>query len=192
MVFMLDFQASRWLLAGQVAGQAGNDHPTVIPTGVYPTADRSITISASSPRMWARFCEALGQREWLERVEWSTRDGRSEHRADINRAIAGVTATQPSLHWIELLDEIGIPCGPINTIDKVFEDPQVEHLRLARPVTHPRLGEQRLVGTPITFDGLANEIRKSTSELGEHGGDILAELGYDDATIEGLRSKGVI
>ena len=192
MVFMLDFQASRWLLAGQVAGQAGNDHPTSIPTGVFPTADRPITIAASSGRMWERFCDALGRPEWKERTEWRTRDGRSEHRAEINRAIAGVTATQPSLHWIELLDEAGIPCGPINTIDQVVEDPQVEHLGLARPVAHPRLGEQRLVGTPINFEGLEDEIRRPTSERGQHGAEILADLGYDEAAVAALRSKGVI
>jgi crotonobetainyl-CoA:carnitine CoA-transferase CaiB-like acyl-CoA transferase len=192
MVFMLDFQASRWLLAGQVAGQAGNDHPTAIPTGVFPTADRPITIAASSPRMWERFCDALGRSEWKDRAKWSTRDGRSERRAEINRAIAGVTATQPSLHWIELLDEAGIPCGPINTIDQVFEDPQVEHLAMARPVRHPRLGAQRLVGTPINFEGTEDEIRRPTPEVGEHGTEILGELGYDEAAIAGLRARGVI
>jgi crotonobetainyl-CoA:carnitine CoA-transferase CaiB-like acyl-CoA transferase len=192
MVFMLDFQASRWLLAGEVAAQAGNDHPTAIPTGVFPTADRPITIAASSPRMWKRFCDALGRPEWKDRAEWSTRDGRSERRAEINRAIAAVTATQPSLHWIELLDEAGIPCGPINTIDQVFADPQVEHLALARPVRHPRLGAQRLVGTPINFEGTEDEIRRPTPEVGEHGAEILGELGYDEAAIAGLRSRGVI
>jgi crotonobetainyl-CoA:carnitine CoA-transferase CaiB-like acyl-CoA transferase len=192
MVFMLDFQASRWLLAGEVAGQAGNDHPTAIPTGVFPTADRPITIAASSPRMWERFCEALGRPEWQARAEWRTRDGRSERRAEINRAIAAVTATRPSLHWIELLDEAGIPCGPINTIDQVFADPQVEHLALARPVGHPRLGAQLLVGTPINFEGMENEIRRPTPDAGEHGTEILGELGYDDAAIAGLRSRGVI
>jgi crotonobetainyl-CoA:carnitine CoA-transferase CaiB-like acyl-CoA transferase len=192
MVFMLDFQASRWLLAGQVAGQAGNDHPTAIPTGVYPTADRPITIAAPSPRMWERFCDALGRPDWKDHAAWSTRDGRSERRAEINRAIAGVTATQPSLHWIELLDEAGIPCGPINTIDQVFEDPQVEHLALARPVAHPRLGAQRLVGTPINFEGTEDEIRRPAPEVGQHATEILGQLGYDENAVAGLRSRGVV
>jgi crotonobetainyl-CoA:carnitine CoA-transferase CaiB-like acyl-CoA transferase len=192
MVFMLDFQASRWLLADEVAGQAGNDHPTAIPTGVFPTTDRPITIAASSPRMWERFCDALGQPEWKDRAEWSTRDGRSERRAEINRAIAAVTATKPSLHWIELLDEAGIPCGPINTIDQVFADPQVEHLDMARPVDHPRLGAQRLVGTPINLDGVTNGIRQPTPEAGQHGAEILGQLGYDEDAIARLRAEGVI
>ena len=113
-------------------------------------------------------------------------------RAEINRAIAAVTREQPSPHWIELLDEAGIPCGPIHTIDQVFEDPQVEHLGLARPVTHPRLGAQRLVGTPINLEGVANEIRQPTPETGQHGAEILVQLGYDADAIAGLRAKGVI
>jgi formyl-CoA transferase len=192
MVFMLDFQASRWLLANEVAGQAGNDHPTSIPTGVFPTADRPITLAASSPRQWERFCEALGRPEWKERQEWSTRDGRSRDRAAINAAIAEVTREKPSLHWVEVLDTAGIPCGPINTIDQVFADPQVQHLGLARPAMHPRLGKQHLVGTPINLSGIEDSVRQPTPDAGEHTAAILAELGYDAAAIAALRDKGVV
>jgi crotonobetainyl-CoA:carnitine CoA-transferase CaiB-like acyl-CoA transferase len=192
MVFMLDFQASRWLLAGEVAGQAGNDHPTSIPTGVFPTADRPITLAASSPRMWDRFCDALGRPEWKERQEWATRDGRSQHRAAINTAISEVTRERPSLHWIEVFDPAGIPCGPINTIDQVFEDPQVQHLGLARPVEHRRLGAQRVVGTPLNLEGLEDRIRRPSPDSGEHVDEVLSEVGYDAEAIAALRAKGVI
>jgi crotonobetainyl-CoA:carnitine CoA-transferase CaiB-like acyl-CoA transferase len=192
MVFMLDFQASRWLLAGQVAGQAGNDHPTAIPTGVFPTADRPITLAASSPRMWGRFCEALGKPEWIERDGWNSREGRSRERAAINAAIASVTATKPSLHWVDVMDEAGIPCGPINTIDQVFADPQVRHLQMARPVTHATLGQQHLVGTPINIEGVPDDIREPTPNAGQHTDQVLAELGHDEAAIAALRQQGVI
>ncbi|MCC7275615.1 MAG: CoA transferase [Alphaproteobacteria bacterium] len=191
-VFMLDFQASRWLLAGEVAKPAGNDHPTSIPTGVYPTADRPITIAASSPRLWGRFCEALGRPEWLARPEWSNGEGRSRDRAAINQAIAEVTSEKPSLHWIEVLDGAGIPCGPINTIDQTFADPQVQHLGLARPVEHPRLGAQRVVGTPINLEGIEDSIRMPTADAGQHTDEVLAALGYDTAAIAKLRADGVI
>jgi crotonobetainyl-CoA:carnitine CoA-transferase CaiB-like acyl-CoA transferase len=192
MVFMLDFQASRWLLAGEVAGQAGNDHPTSIPTGVFPTADRPITLAASSPRMWERFCDALGQPEWKTREAWGTREGRSQQRAEINEAIALVTRERPSLHWIEVFDEAGIPCGPINTIDHVFADPQVRHLGLARPTLHPRLGEQQVVGTPLNFEGIEDQVRRATADAGEHTEEVLAEIGYDAAAVAALRAKGVV
>ncbi|MBI1773935.1 MAG: CoA transferase [Proteobacteria bacterium] len=191
-VFMLDFQASRWLLAGEVAGQAGNDHPTGIPTGVFPTADRPITLAASSPRLWDRFCEALGRPEWKSRLEWSTGDGRSKDRAAINKSIAEVTREKPSMHWIETLDAAGIPCGPINSIDQVFEDPQVRHLGLATPIEHPRLGTQRLVSTPINMSGVDDRIRRATPEAGEHTAGVLAELGYDPQAIAALRARGVV
>ncbi len=192
MVFMLDFQASRWLLAQQVAGQAGNDHPTAIPTGVFPTADRPITLAAPSPRMWGRFCDALGKSEWKTKPGWDTRDGRSADRATINAEIAAVTATRPSLHWIEVLDGAGIPCGHINTIDQTFADPQVQHLQMAKPVVHPRLGDQRLVRTPINMSDLSWGIRTPTPDAGQHTDAVLAELGLDAAAIAALRASRVV
>src|SRR6201990_2737984 len=108
-VFMLDFQASRWLMEGEVAGQAGNDHPTGIPTGVFPTSDGHINIAASSSRVFTRFCEAIGRMDWLEKDEWKTQIGRSTDRKAINAAISEITATRPSNHWIELFEANGIP-----------------------------------------------------------------------------------
>jgi crotonobetainyl-CoA:carnitine CoA-transferase CaiB-like acyl-CoA transferase len=192
MVFMLDFQASRWLMAGQIAGQAGNDHPTSIPTGVFPTQDRPITLAASSGRQWARFCAALGRPEWAEKPEWSTGEGRSRDRAAINAAIAAETSRKPSLHWIEVLDDAGIPCGPINTIDQTFADPQVQHLEMAKPVMHPRLGPQRIVGSAINLQGLDDSPRFPTADAGEHTEEVLTALGRTTAEIATLRERRVI
>lgn len=191
-VFMLDFQASRWLLAGEVAKAAGNDHPTAIPTGVFPTEDRPITIAASSPRLWGRFCDALERPEWKEKPGWDTGEGRSKDRLAINKAISEATSRKPSLHWIEVFDGAGIPCGPINTIDQTFADPQVQHLGLARPVEHPRLGAQRIVGTPINLTGVEDRIRRPTPDAGQHTDEVLASLGYDADGIARLRSEGVV
>ena len=192
MIFMTDFQAARWLMAGEIPGQAGNDHPTGIPTGVYPTADRDITIAASSNRHWTRLCEVLERPEWLEREEWKTGAGRSATRAEINRAIAEATRQRASAHWLERLEKAGIPAGPINTMDQVFADPQVRHLRVAQPVTHPRLGEQLMVGTPINMQGIEDAIRAPTPDAGQHTAEVLTRLGYDAAAIAALRAKGVI
>jgi formyl-CoA transferase len=191
-VFMLDFQASRWLLAGEVAGQAGNDHPTGIPTGVFPASDQLFNIAASGGRLWQRFCEIIGHREWLDVPEWQTGRGRSEHRQAINAAIAEVTRQQPAAHWIELFEAAGIPCGPINTIDRVFADPQVQHLGMARPVAHPRLGEQRVVASPINISGFPKNIRAATADRGEHTESVLRAYGYGDDEIAALRAKGVL
>jgi len=185
--FMLDFQAARWLMRGEVAGQAGNDHPTGIPTGVFPTADGHINIAASSARLWMRFCEAIGRPEWAEREAWRTQAGRSADRAAVNAAISEVTRTQPAAHWIELFEQSGIPSGPIYTIDQTFADPQVRHLGLATPVEHPRLGRTELVASALNLSGVSKAVRSPTPEAGAHTAEVLRGLGYTDAEIEDLR-----
>jgi formyl-CoA transferase len=192
MVFMLDFQATRWLMAGEVASQAGNDHPTAIPTGVFPTADRAITLAASSARHWTRFCAALGRPEWAEKPEWASGEGRSANRAEINAAIASETSKHSALHWMEVMDEAGIPCGPINSIDQTFADPQVQHLDMAKPVQHPRLGTQRIVGSAINMAGLDDSPRSATAEAGADTDSILAGLGRTPEQIAELRAQRVI
>ena len=191
-VFMLDFQATRWLMKHEVAAQAGNDHPTGIPTGVFPASDGLINIAASSARLWERFCDAVGRSDWKAKEEWKTQQGRSADRAAINAAIAEVTREQPAAHWIALFEEAGIPCGPINTIDKVFADPQVKFLKIARPVRHPRLGEIELVGSAITISGYPKDVRSATPEAGQDTEAVLGELGYSPAEIAAMRAKGAI
>ncbi len=190
--FMLDFQAARWLMRGEVAGQAGNDHPTGIPTGVFPTTDGHINIAASSARLWTRFCEAIGRPEWTEHEAWQTQAGRSADRAAVNAAIAEVTRTQPAAHWIELFERNGIPSGPIYTIDQTFADPQVRHLGMATPVEHPRLGRTELVASALNLSGVSKAVRSPTPEAGEHTAEVLRGLGYTDAEIEDLRCQGAV
>ena len=190
--FMLDFQAARWLMKGEVAGQAGNDHPTGIPTGVFPTSDGHINIAASSGRLFARFAEAIGHKEWATDPAWSTQAQRSKDRKAINAAISDITQTQPSAHWIALFEGAGIPCGPINTIDQVFADPQVQHLGLSTPVEHRRLGRTHLVASPVNLSGVSKAIRSATPEKGEHTASVLEALGYSPAEIDGLRAAGAL
>jgi len=190
--FMLDFQAARWLMRGEVAGQAGNDHPTGIPTGVFPTTDGHINIAASSARLWARFCEAIGRPDWAARPEWSSQAGRSKDRKAINAAIGEVTQTQSAAHWITLFEANGIPAGPIYAIDQVFADPQVQHLGLSTPVEHPRLGTTHLVASPLNLSGVPKTIRTPTPEAGAHTTPVLAALGYTPSEIETLRALGAI
>ncbi|MBZ5610291.1 MAG: CoA transferase [Acidobacteriia bacterium] len=191
-VFMLDFQAARWLMQHEVPRQAGNDHPTGIPTGVFPTSDGYINIAASSNRLWERMCDTVGRPEWKAREEWKTQNGRSAERKQINAAIGEITQHQPAAHWIELFEDAGVPCGPIYSIDQVFADPQVRHLGLAAPMTHPRLGETEVVNSPINLSGVAKGVRTPTPEAGEHTSEVLRWAGLTDQEIDDMRSKGVI
>lgn len=190
-VFMMDFQASRWLMDGEVAKQAGNDHPTGIPTGVFPSSDGHFNIAAASERVWLRFCDAIGKPEWKDKPEWQTRPQRSADRKTINAAIAEITRHKPAAHWVELFEEAGVPCGPINSMDQVFADPQVQHLGIAAPVQGKR-GEFRLVGSPLNMEGVKKGIRSPTPESGQHTEEILRTLGYSAAQMKTMRSNGII
>lgn len=192
-IFMLDFQASRWLMKGEVAKQAGNDHPTSIPTGVFPTSDGYINIAAAGNSMWKRFATALGAPQLIDHPEHATPALRSQHRKALNDRIAEVTRTNTSTHWIAALNKAGVPCGPINTIDKTFAEPQVQHLGIARPIKHPKLGEIKVVGQPINLsDSPQPKELKPTPEMGEHTEQVLAGLGYDKGAIDKLRAGGAV
>ncbi len=192
-IFMLDFQASRWLMKSEVAKQAGNDHPTSIPTGVFPTQDGYINIAAAGDKMWKRAAEALGAAALIDHPEHATPTLRSQNRKALNERIGEVTRTNTSAHWIEALNKAGVPCGPINTIDKTFAEPQVQHLGIARPVHHPKLGDIKVVGQPINLSDFPQPAAlKPTPELGQHTDEVLSGLGYDPAKIAALRSGGVI
>jgi len=191
-VFLLDFQASRYLFDGEVAGQAGNDHPTGIPTGAFPAADGYINIAASSGRLWDRFAEAIGHPEWKTKPEWSTQKGRSADRKAINAAIGDITKTRPAEHWIELFEAAGIPCGPINTIDRVFADPQVKHLKMARPMRHPRLGVKEVVASPLNLVGHPKDVRSPTPDAGADTEEVLRGLGYSEAELADMKARGIV
>lgn len=191
-VFMLDFQATRFLQKGEVAGQAGNDHPVNTPMGVFPSADKPINIAASSPKLWEVFCRVAGREDWLDKPEWKTAAGRTQDRAAVNAAIAEVTRQQPSEYWILKLEEAGIPCGPINDIREVFEDPQVQHLGMVWQIPHEKLGQAGVVRTPINIQGHTPGIRRGVPGLGEHSDEILAEAGLGAEEIAKLRANKVI
>ena len=191
-IFMLDFQAARYLVKGEVAGQAGNDHPTFAPTGVFPTSDGYMNIAASSGRLWERLCDSLGRPEWKTKPEWATGVGRLKQRAELNAAVAEITRQKPSAHWVDLFEAAGIPAGPINTIDKVFADPQVQHLEMGTPVHSPLFGDTRFVASPLNVSGASRNIHSNTPEPGAHTDEVLRAAGYSLEEIEKLRASGVI
>jgi crotonobetainyl-CoA:carnitine CoA-transferase CaiB-like acyl-CoA transferase len=192
-IFMLDFQAARWLLEKDIPKQAGNDHPTAIPTGVYPTSDGHINIAASGDQLFRRLCEAAGVPELVSHPEYATSALRSKNRKALHDRISAITKTRPSKEWVALLTDAGVPSGPINSIDQTFAEPQVQHLGIARRVRHGKLGDIRVVGQPINLTKAPQpDEYRPTPDLGQHTDEIMASLGRDAKTIADLRARGVI
>ncbi|MCC7348206.1 MAG: CoA transferase, partial [Variibacter sp.] len=144
-IAMLDFQAARWLIKHEVPPQAGNDHPTGIPTGVFPTSDGHINIAASNQHMFRRLCAALDAPHIERNPDFANEKLRSRNRAACNAAIGEITRTRTSAEWIALLNQQSVPCGPIYKMNEVFADPQVKHLGMAAPVHSPALGDIEVV-----------------------------------------------
>ena len=192
MVAMMDFQAARWLVEGHVARQAGNDHPTSIPTGVYPTSDGYVNIAAAGKVIWTRLCEALGAPGLATQAEYATGELRSKNRAPLAKVLAELTQRHSSEQLIELLNDAGVPCGPIYKMDQVFADPQVEHLQMAVPVPRPEGGELKLVGPAMKLSRTPARMKRAIGAAGEHNAEILGELGYGAAEIDALRAANVI
>lgn len=191
-VFMLDFQAARYLVDGDVAGQAGNNHPTSIPTGVFRTKDGHMNLAVAGEEIWKRFAKALGREDWITDPRFVTAPDRSANRDELTVEIEDVTSTRTTAEWVADMNDAGVPAGEINTIDKVFDDPQVQHLGMAQPVTSQERGETHLVGQPFSLSRTPTRIAKPPPLVGQHSAEILAELDYSDDQIETMRRDGAI
>ncbi len=191
MVSMMDFQTARWLTDGEVAGQAGNFHPTSIPTGVYMARDGYLNIAVFGAKIWERFCTTLGAPEWIDDPRFVSKAGRSVNREALNAAINERLAAQDRAHWIERFNHDGVACGHINDMQAVFDEPQVQHLGLVQTVHSARLGPQRLVGQPVTLTRTPSTLARAAPLRGEHTEEVLTELGMAPDEIAQLKARGV-
>ncbi len=191
-ISMLDFQAARWLIDREVPPQAGNNHPTTIPTGVYPTADGHINIATAGGEIYERLCRVLGDETLISDPDYATGEARSENRDALNQRLDALTGKKTSAEWVQILNDAGVPCGPIYDIDDMFDDPQVKHLGMAAPVEHPSLGAIEIVNQAASLSRTPFRIHSPTPELGQHSDEILDELGMSAKEISGLRERGVV
>lgn len=189
-VFMLDFQAARFLMDGEIPKQAGNNHPTSIPTGVFKTADGHMNIAVTGNTIWAKFAETMGRMDWLEDDRYATAPARSDNRDALGEEIEAITMTRSTSDWIDLFTKAGVPAGEINNIGQVFSNPQVRHLGLAQPVTSQERGETELVGQPIIMSRTGSHIATPPPKAGQHSAEILTEIGLSDAEIAEMKASG--
>jgi len=191
-IFMLDFQAARWLMEGDVAGQAGNNHPTSIPTGVFRTSDGFINIATTGGKIWERCAETIGAPEFITDPDYATAPARSKNRDALNAAIEARTVKRTTAEWVEAFNTAGVPCGPINSIDQTFDDAQVKHLRMAQDVPTDDGRHIRLVGQPFTLTRTPARMAARPPEFGEQTDEVLAEFGFSADEIADLRQRHVV
>ena len=192
-IFMLDFQASRWTMSGEVAGQAGNNHPTSIPTGAFKTSDGFINLAVSGGEIWQRCAKVLGREDLIDNPDYKTGGDRSRNRDTLNAIIQEILEQKSSGEWVDAFNAAGVPCGPIYAINEVFEDPQVRHLGMARDVASPTLGRDiALINQPIMMSRTPTAMASHPPDPGEQSDEILGELGLSAAEIDDLRARRVI
>jgi crotonobetainyl-CoA:carnitine CoA-transferase CaiB-like acyl-CoA transferase len=191
-ITLLDFQATRWLMDKKEPPQEGNFHPTNTPMGLYPTADSFINLAATSNKNFQKLCKLIDRETMAADPRFASAALRGKNKEALNALIAEALRAKTSREWFELMVEAGLPCGPVYSIKEMFADPQVEALRIARSVTHPRLGEIDLVAQPCEMSGFDRAIRTATPDLGEHNEEVLQSLGYEPDEIAKLKAAGAI
>ena len=188
-LFMLDFQASRWTMSGEVPGQAGNNHPTSIPTGVFKTSDGYINIAATGQKMWTKICELIGEPQMANDPKYNSGAARLKNRDALNEVLESHTVKRTSAEWVDALNKAGVPCGPIYSVDQAFGDAQVKHLGIARGVRNQEQKMIHLVGQPVSLSRTPSDIVAATPLLGEHTDEVLAEFGFGKDEISKLRAE---
>lgn len=190
--FMLDFQAARWLMKEEVAPQVGNEHPTSVPTNRYLTQDGAVNIAVAGNETWRRLCEALDRPDWIDCEEYKTNAERTKRRDRLNADIAAIIKTKTSAEWVDLLTSAGVPCGPIYRIDEMFDDPQVQHLRVAQPLQTVPFGDTRAMGQPVQLTRTPSHLTAAPPTRGQHTAEILAEVGINPKKIKDLKNQSII
>jgi crotonobetainyl-CoA:carnitine CoA-transferase CaiB-like acyl-CoA transferase len=191
-VAMMDFQAARYLNDGDIPVQVGNDHPTSSPMGLFEAADGHFNLGASGEGNWLRLCEVLKQPQWPADPEYANEKLRVKNRARLNREITVLFKTRPVAYWVDVLNEIGVPAGPVYTVPQMFEDPQIQHLGIAQSIQTPEGPLMHLISQPVTLERTPASIANSAPGWGEHTDEMLREAGYAGGDIERLRAEGVV
>lgn len=191
-IAMMDFQAARYLVDGEVPKSTGNDHPYVTPMGVVATKDGHMNLGVGSDAQFAALCRLIDRPDWALDAKYATMQARFDNRPELWNLLKPIFAERTTDAWVSALEEVGVPAGPIYAMDEVFADPQVQHLGMAAPIHHTARGETRLVAQPITLSRTPASVYVSAPDAGEHTDTILSEVGLTPNEIAALREKSVI
>jgi formyl-CoA transferase len=189
---LLDFQAARYTMSGDVPQQVGNDHPTSMPTSAYTTADGYMNVAATGTKMWQRVCESIGRPDLFEHPDFKAAQDRAKNRKALNAELNKGFAAKTSAEWVEILNKGGVPCGPIYSMDQVFADPQVKHIQAAAEVQSRKLGRLKLINQPVKLSRTPAKLLAASPERGEHTEEVLLEIGFHKNEVENFKNEGIV
>lgn len=185
--------ASSYLLSDEPPQRQGNAHPSIAPYEPFQARDKGFVLGAANQGQWVSLCQLIDRTDLVEDPRFKDNQARVEHREELNQILGQVFRTRKAQEWLTLLEEAGLPCGPINSIPEVFQNPQVLARDLIQEVEHPLVGRISLTGFPYKLSRTPAELRLAPPALGEHNREILVDLlGYSEDQFEGFQEKGVI
>jgi CoA:oxalate CoA-transferase len=193
-VALLENAFARYFATGEVPGPQGTSHPLITPFQAFATADGSLVIAASSQAHWRALCRVLGREDLLDDARFAERADRTRHRAELVPILAGLLATRPTAEWVERLVAAGVPCGPVNTIDRAAADPHLASREMFVHLETPGLGSARTLNSALHhLERTPAAPAGPAPRLGEHTDAVLQEqLGLDAAVLASLRAEGAI
>ncbi|MFQ5921430.1 MAG: CaiB/BaiF CoA transferase family protein [Anaerolineales bacterium] len=192
-VALMSYVASNYLVSSDPPRRFGNAHPNIVPYEVFEAQDGYFAFAAGNELQWAKFCKAVDRQAWIADKRFATNPARLENRTELVRLLNELFSTRSVSDWIKLCESIGLPAGPINTMDAVLSDPQVLARELVMEVSHPTEGRVPLLRSPLNIPTAPSEVRYPPPTLGQHTDQILSELlSFDSAEIQTLRDKGVV
>ena len=191
-VAMMDFQAARYLMEGDVALQVGNDHPTSMPTSCYQSSDGYMNVAATGEAMWLSLCDVIEHPHLKDDPRFHSESMRVKHRTELSQTLIPIFKAKPKAYWVERLNAVGVPTGPIYDMAEVFNDPQVISQAMSVEVSHPSKPPLKLVNQAVKLSRTPAKITKQTPDLGEHSDEILKELYYTEEEILEFKKQEVI
>jgi crotonobetainyl-CoA:carnitine CoA-transferase CaiB-like acyl-CoA transferase len=186
-------QAMNYLVSGSAPRRSGNAHPNLVPYQDFPTSDGYMVIAVGTDAQFARLCAEFGLAELAGDASFCSNKQRVENRRELIDKLSAVTVTHPTAHWVAALERVGVPAGPINSLDAVFNDPQVRAREMRIDLPHPVAGTVPLVANPLRLSETPVAYRSAPPPLGAHTREVLAErLGMRAADIDELSEKGIV
>lgn len=190
---LMSYVASNYLVSGEPPKRYGNAHPNIVPYEVFRASDDYFAFAAGNDAQWAKFCRQVGRADWAADPRFATNPARLENRIVLVGLLNELFAGRPVAEWLALCEQIGLPAGPINSIDRVLADPQILARGMRLEVAHATEGNLPILGSPLAIPTAPVKVRLAPPTLGQHTDGILGELlGYDPAAIAALRESGVV